>query len=227
VSRCSPSYNLHCITLCSWCGSLKTVNPDSRTTWVEFSIMRGNCKNVVVDLAGGTRAFLFSSSSLSLSLFQSSSWLVIQHHQHLFAFYSLSHSYYTHSSFKIQILRVIWCGLEEWHAYTFIKNSLTWGEEKKGLHLLFSFLPFPFLHFQHTKLFAGHLGTTMSKCGCPIGRKKGSSPLLFSSQLLKSSFGKGQSQTHLWAVMFKRWSSQLCSLFLRTFIPTGLTSARW
>lgn len=125
VSRCSLSYTLYCITLCSWCVSLKTVNPDSRSTWVAFSIMRGNCKNMVVDLAGGTRAFLFFSSSLSLSLFQSSSWLVIQHHQHLFAFYSLSHLYYTHSSFKMQILGVIWCGLEEWHAYTFIKNSLT------------------------------------------------------------------------------------------------------
>lgn len=73
------------------------------------------------------------------------------------------------------------------------KKFINWGGGNKRLHLLFSFLPFPSLHFQHMKLFAGHLGTAMSKCGCPIGRKKDSSSL----QLLKSSFGKGQSQTDL------------------------------
>lgn len=91
------------------------------------------------------------------------------------------------------------------------------------MNLLFSFLPF--LHFQHTKLLAGPLGTTVSKCGCPIGSKKDSSSLQFSNQLLRSSFGKGQNQIDPWAAMCKAYVSNSAQL-LKTPLSTVLKSAK-
>lgn len=100
--------------------------------------------------------------------------------------------------------------------------NLRGGKEKIASFIFFPSLPFPFLRFQHVKLFAGHLGTTMSRCGCPIGRKKDSSSPQFSNQLLRSSFGKGRSQMDLWAAMFKGCVSSSAHCYWEHLFPQSL-----